>query len=368
MNAILNSLAILSDLGMPTSLTNIDFDWMYLDPNVLLWADHIHVPSSFICNAPDFRVDVGFEKSNEVLQRSLEQAWSMLVEAGVIVPIPVSTETHEAAKVAYYSVQNRLAQTVVGQLPDVGVEVKANPDWTQPPELLQIANEQYCSIHLDTIAAYLVVAQSSDSIWINTDRERNAIRWLYCGGMDPSQIKLRARQTVIDQISILRLPKCQFIPPVASCGSCGCNGSTCFTEDYGVDNWVRGARDRLRRILDLRDSAEVKSLRRVVDEAVHKVSSTSDIYKFDSHAVVALQNASKIADQRINGTLKDITKYCDIAALYSVPLALFASGGEPSIFGTIAGSLSGGSTMVSAAARLLLESRHSWLSLRELDL
>ncbi len=140
MNAVLNSLALLSELGADTTLVNIDYDWMYLDPNVLLWADRIYVPEHFIKNIPDFRLDVGFQQSNEVLQRSLEQAWEMLVEAGVIVRVPITEVIREAAYFAHYAVENRLTQTVSGPLPNIGVDVSANLQWATPPDLLRIAS------------------------------------------------------------------------------------------------------------------------------------------------------------------------------------------------------------------------------------
>ncbi|MBA3485025.1 MAG: hypothetical protein H0T51_24780 [Pirellulales bacterium] len=131
---------------------------------------------------------------------------------------------------------------------------------------------------------------------------------------------------------------------------------------------MKGARTRLAQILELRDTAEVMSLRRLINEVSNKVnSSTTDMFRFDHNAAAALRDAGKLADKRINETLKDITKYCDIAAIYSLPLAMFASA-EPSILGSLSAALAGGSTLLSRSAKLMLESRHSWLSLGEIDL
>lgn len=368
-NALIGSLSLLDDLGEGLPLKNIDWEWMYFDPLTLLWAEKIYVPRQFIGNVPDFAVDVGFDQSNQVLNRSLTQAWRTLVEAGVIAQVPITNEIREAASFAYYAVRNRINQTAQGNLIPIGKSVTADLEPEVPTDLLHIGHEHYCINHLDSVAAHLVAAQNTDSVWLSQDRDNHAVRWLYCGGLDPAIAKPRARKAVINSIHILRLPKCEFIPPVVGCASCGNNGSTCFTTDYGVDNWVIGADSRLHQILELRDSVEVASLRRLLSDVASTVEKSDfDAFAFDEVAARSIRQAGELAEKRINKTLKDVNKYCDIAALYSVPLAIFSKTMGASILGDIGMYSTLASRGVSAAARLILEERHSWLSLRSVDL
>lgn len=369
-NALVGSIALLDDLVDDFPMKNIDLDWMYLQPNTLLWAENIYVPSRFLSSPPEFQIDVGFEQSNIVLSRSMEQAWHMLVEAGVILPVPITPEIRESAVISYYSVHNRINQTAGGNLPNIGMDVAANLTPDSPPQLLQLEEHQYCSNHLDSVAAHLVVSQNTDSIWLSDERDENAVRWLYCGGMDPETIKPRARKSVIDNISILRLPKCDFLPPVASCGTCGNNGSTCYTENYGVENWIAGAKHRLNQILELRTTNEISNLRQLISDVSNRVNKSEfDSFALDHVAAAEIRAAGEIAEKRIDKTIPDIKKYCDIAALYSVPIAMFAANpGLASILGPIAGALAVGSKVVSTASKLLLQERHSWLKLRQIDL
>jgi hypothetical protein len=368
-NALIGSLSLLDDLGEGLPLNNINYEWMIFQPLTLLWAEKIYVPRRFVQDPPRFEVDVGFAKSNEVLNRSLTNAWRTLVAEQVIVPVPITETLREAAVIAYYSVRNRLNQTALGELPQINITAKADLDPGSPPNQLQLDEQHFCINHLDMVAAHLVTSQQTDSVWITDAREEKAIRWLYCGELDPGLHRPRAAKSVINHLPLLRLPKCEFIPPVRGCANCGNNGATCYTADYGVENWIAGARRRLEQILTLRDSAEVKSLRRLLEAVSAEVAKSEiDAFRFDEVAAKSIRTAGKHAEKRIKKTINDITKYCELATLYSVPLALFGEVTGSTLLGKLSVGLAAGSTVISTACKHMLSERYSWLTIREHDL
>ena len=368
-NALIGSLAILDDLGEGLPLNNLNWEWMYFQPLVLLWAKAIYCPARFVHTPPDFKVDVGFSKSNEVLNRSLSNAWKRLTSEGIIRAVPLSVEMEEAARIAFYSVRNRLTQTAIGGLPPIGIQAIADLQPNTPPDQLRIGDHRYCINHLDSIASHLVVSQATDSVWLSTEREDHAVRWLYCGGLDPDVNGPRAAKAVFDRVDILRLPKCDFIPPVANCAHCGDHGAKCYSESYGVDDWVSGAEHRLERILSLRDSPEISSLRRFLDDISRRIRNGADHDELlRILAEQELKRSAELAEKRMTKDLGNLTKYCDIATLYSIPMALLGSQTGSTLIGNLGFAVATASRGISTSAKLLLEERYRWLKFREIDI
>ena len=122
-------------------------------------------------------------------------------------------------------------------------------------------------------------------------------------------------------------------------------------------------------MLQLRNSPEIASLRRLLSGVTKKLDGSAGTDEsLQLLAERELKNAADIADKRITKDLDNIHKYCDLAALYSIPLAVISSQTGASILGNIGYSLAVGSRVVSTSAKHLLGERHRWLKLREVDL
>ncbi len=368
-NVLLSSLALLDDVGIELGLKNVYWEWMIFQPITVLLADSIYCPLAVVDKTPQFDADVGFQKSNEVLNSSLSNAWLSLVREGVIKATPIDDSIREATRFAFYSVRNRLSQTANGGMAHFALPVTAEMDPNIPTNQLKIGSNNFCINHLDSVAAHLVVANATQSTWMGYAKEDHAVRWLYCGGLEPEQLKSRATKAVFDKTDLLRLPKFEFIPTVRGCGTCNDKGAKCFPNDAAAGKWISESNDRLEQLLAFRDTPEVTSLRRLLTDVSNKLRSTTDDDMALFHlAEKELSNSASIAEKRITKDLERVDKYCQLAALFSIPMAMFRVQSGISILGDISCVLAGGSQVISASAKLLLTEQNRWLMLRETDI
>lgn len=319
-NALISSLAILEDIEGKEFLKNVDTDWLYLQPTVLLWANKIFVPSRYAKSGQQFEINVGFEKSNEAISEATSNAWNRLVEAGVIQEVPIGKKERELVSWAYNTVKNRVEQTERGEIVGESFFTKVQRTPKSPPEFLTINSHGFCTNHLDAVAANIMLAQCTNSAWLSDPREDTAARWFFSGGLNPQVKKQPATKAVIGKLNELLLPQFQIIPPVAGCGNCGAHGSHCYSDSYGPKNWVEGAKSRLEKMLELRNTEEALGLRKTLDEIISHVATSSESvhFNFENEARRELVSAMRKARTKIEKNLKQVEKYCGLTALFSL--------------------------------------------------
>jgi len=368
-NALASSLAILDDIDGGFPMQNIDWSWMYTRPLVALWADAIYAPRIFTTGSERFEVDVGFGPSNETLTESISYAWNALVKEGIIRPIPVDSGMREAMRFAEYSVRNRLQQTKDNNLVKLSISAKAISPNDNGKMVLALDDQRYCMNHLDSVAAHLIVAKATNSVWLADERDDAATHWLFSGGFDNATSVLHARNTIARHLPDLRLPKFEFIPQVANCSNCGNSGTTCFSS-YGPKGWISGAQRRLYQILELRGSPEVKALRSLMNELSATLAANIERRDWDLSSIAkeSIWQAASNAEKRMRQADNDLKTLTELSSTLCGPLAIFALTTESSLLGKISAVSASAIATLSSGARLLLTNRHRWLQLRERDI
>ena len=319
-NALVSSLAIFEDIDGASPVRNVDTDWLYLQPTILLWANTIFVPRRYAKTGQQFHIDVGFAKSNEAISEATSNVWNRLVDVGVIHEVPIGKKECELVRWAYNTVKNRVEQTERGEVGDESLFARVQRFWKSPPKFLTINTHEFCPNHLDAVAANIMLAQSTNSVWLSNPREDAAARWFFSGGFNPQMKQQPVTKAVIGKVNELLLPSFQIIPPVAACANCGANGTHCYSDSYGPKDWIEGAKPRLERMLELRSTEEAVALRRTLDEIISRVARVTDsaFLDFEKEARLELISAMKKASARMKKDLKTVEKYCGLIALFSL--------------------------------------------------
>jgi hypothetical protein len=365
-NALISSLAILEDIDNDPALNNVDTDWLYLQPTTLLWANKIFVPRIYAQTGQQFRIDVGFEKSNEAISEATSNVWNRLVTAGIIQAAPIGKRERELASWAFNTIKNRVDQTERGEVGD-GLFARVQRAWKSPPEFLTIENHEFCPNHLDAVAANVMLAQCTNSIWLSNPREDSAARWFLSGGFNPQVKKQPAAKAVIGKVNELLLPQFQIIPPVAACANCGANGGHCYSDSYGPKDWVAGAKPRLERMLEWRETDEAIAMRKTLDEIISRViaAGNSGHFDFENEARHELVSAMRKARARMEKDLKKVEKYCGLVALFSLVPQWVSETARIKEMSLLSLSLSTAATVGIETYRNFVCSRNSWINIKE---
>jgi hypothetical protein len=362
------SLSALNDVEGSFSLRNLYLWWLRSDPLSIMCADQVLCPKVFCTPDQSFSVEVGYPKSDAVLSESFSHAWNEFVRAGIIAPLPVTSEIREACRVATYAVHNRLRQTQEGNLQQLSLSAKVNMQPSNPLDLLSLDGEGYCSNHLDSYALHLVLSKALDAIWIPDPRGRHAMDWFFAGKYNAELSTVDATRAILTEVSRLRLPALEFIPRVSDCSQCENRESHCYSEHWTPEEWVRESKVRVGIVLELWDSKEVRSLRRLLNEIRNNLAATTS--ESATAAVEqtkrAMIEAADLATKRMKTTLKKIDTASDVVTLVTGPMAVFGATTGNALLGTLGTILTGGTRTISAGCKLILNERYRWTQLREL--
>lgn len=367
-NLTINTLGLLNDFEGNFAFQNLCMMWMYTEPLALLWAEKVFVPAHLIKKDLDFEIPMEPGPQRDCMMQCMRHAWATLIDEHIIEAPCVDDATAEAYVTTATAVRNRLTQTREGRLASIGAPAQVVDD--DGPFELRIGNDLFCINQLDSLAANLVLAKATQSVLHCDDRAQQFIRWLFAGGLDPATVSLNAQNAVAASLDALPIPAPRLfpIPPFGPLDECRKKGTACCIVRDGVKAWVEDSRRAIEWTLAIRDTPEVKSLRRLMHTTSQALCDcgVTEFADMKRAANAELSAAAFTARKRMQVISPSLYRMVDIGMYFSLPLAVFASNTESSLLGLLSGVLAGGAHVLSGATKYLLLERHRWLGIESI--
>ncbi|MGB4440977.1 MAG: hypothetical protein WBJ62_01985 [Coriobacteriia bacterium] len=290
--------------------SSLDIDWLLSHPSTLLWADPLFMAES------DFQHVHGLPGSGtEAETESLRLFFDSMRDEGVIQPIdPGAILTPEAE--TFVSQQVEADEATFGGTGARDEQHEGPVDYAR----IELAGNRYCAVIIQGIYGTLVTARLLDATAI-----MDSPRLMFCRDRFSAMAE---RPDVGHEVDAINAVYDVFLPDVPTMGDyrvfCGVRDTCvhgCECDKDAKANTLRLVDD----ILKLRDSPDLKSLARYVDQKLPEVG-------YDDTALLSAMRADlRKMQKRILDVVPRVQSVSRLALYASIPAYLAAIGGKPGL-------------------------------------
>lgn len=346
-NILQNGLA----LGIPTqhcNCTNMDFNWIFLNPTNFLWVDNVIVTESMWSIITGTGA-LGFvEKSKQdSFSKTVRHIYSILNEVGIVKVISDKSITQEEGNNLYNKIQEDIEL--------LGDTVK------EQGSRMKIGRYCYCAPALWTLYAALYLSRNNNACFMLDRSEMSFLKKILPLKMD-KQVRIASSNTAINEVLKMKLPTFDLWHPYLADAANKCN--QCKNEGKCKDEYLSEIEKQLFTLLEYRERDEIKQLCLLMDRICSE--RFREEYEIDPQDLLHEINVEKVKVQRkLNITYKKIERWKNIVMTISAGLSL---GG---FFGNATISAIGGMGLLAAdvvgSNISQFEKKHRWVNLFNKD-
>ena len=295
-------------LGIPTQhciCTNMDFNWIFMNPTNFLWVDNVIVTESMWSIITGTGA-LGFvEKSKQdPFSKTVRLIYSILNDVGIVKIISDKSITQEEGDNLYNKIQDDIEL--------LGDSVK------EQGNRMKIGRYCYCAPALWSLYAALYLSRNNNACFMLDQSEMSFLKKILPLKMG-KQVRIASSNTAINEVLYMKLPTFDLWHPYLadSANQCG----QCANEGKCKDESLTEIEKQVFTLLDYRERDEIKQLCHLMDRICSE--RFKEEYEIDPKDLLHEINVEKVKVQRkLNTTYKNIEQWKNIVMTISAGLSL----------------------------------------------
>ncbi len=345
-NLLVTGLALGKDFDT-CQVCNFDLDWLILYPSVLVWADKLLIPEGIW-----HYVSSGYFPSKyPELSKCLKLIFDVARSEGIIDVInPKNIISQSVSDDIERQIEKDRVQ-LAKLFPDnitIGEEEKV-------PGQIFVGGTEYCSPHIWTIYASLVLAKAYNAHCLFDNDSLGFCKYKFGLSSYPSKADIGSIEA-FHSIFEAYLPNDSIFPEYLTTSKELC--VKCANENACKDSYLSKLEDNLNNLLTWRDYDEILQLKSVINDIVDKRNKSGGIIDANEIRNEFRQTQDKLR-RRITLIFPKIRRWSNITTLLSIPIALAgAASGLPLL--TITGGSLFGLSQAANKTTEYLSSKYSW--------
>ena len=349
MNRVLvTGLAIGKEVGI-CDVCNFDFEWVLRYPSVLVWADRILVTGTIWDTVSSGKMP---EESPE-LAKSLQLIFDMARAEGIIEVVNPADVISPALTDAIFTEVDKDRALLAQVFP----EHVTLGDEEQVPGEIFIDGDEYCSPHIGTIYATLLLARTWDAHCLFGERVFNYCRYKFGLSGFPKEAgpgRIEGFQGVFEAY----IPNSPILPEYVfgsqSQGRC----SICTEEQACSDKYLLELEANLKKLFAWRDYDEIQQLKGVVMDIVRKRNKSGGV--IDPADILGdVRSREAKLRRRVRLVFPKVRRWANITTMLSIPVAVAGVASGESLI-TVTGVGLAGLGELAKKFVDLFSSKYSW--------
>lgn len=324
---------------------NYDLDWLIRYPSILLWVDKIlltpqirHTIAS--ANYPD----------KPVLAECIKLIFDVIEDQGLL-------EIIDAQEVMPTGLSEHISQQVEKdrlllsqQFPN---SVRLGEEERVPGQIF-VDGQEYCTTHVWSIYAGLVLARVLDARCLFSDRVLNYCKFKFGISQLPREAK-QDKMAAFQEIFQAYLPEQAIFPTYVFEKRC----SSCVHEDQCSKAFLSELEQNLRAYMKWRDYDELHQIRAIITRIAESREKYARV--LDPATIVSeFREEERKALKRVRSLFPKVQRWTNMTTIISIPVAVIgASTGSALV--TVAGAGTAGLATIAGKFVDILSSRYKWV-------